>query len=83
MAADAVLSPTGFSAYRRNLAELTSHQKAKRGAPPYSLLVNRPLGRHIAALAHVIGLSPNQISMLSAAVSASGLVTIAWAGRQR
>ncbi len=79
MAADAVLSPTGFSAYRRNLAELTSHQKAKRGAPPYSLLVNRPLGRRIAALAHVIGLSPNQISMLSAAVSASGLVTIAWA----
>lgn len=38
-----------------------------RGAPAYSVYVNRRLGRVFASLAHGAGLTPNQVSLLSAA----------------
>ncbi len=50
-----------------------------RGAPAYSVYVNRRLGRALAAGAHGVGLTPNQVSMLSAAHSflAIGLIALA------
>lgn len=50
-----------------------------RGAPAYSVYVNRRLGRVLAALAHGVGLSPNQVSLLSAAHTfvAIGVIALA------
>lgn len=50
-----------------------------RGAPAYSVYVNRRLGRALAAGAHGVGLTPNQVSVVSAAHSfvAIGLIALA------
>ncbi len=61
------------------MARLRSHQKPSRGAPLYSRLVNRPLGRAIAALAFGLGLTPNQVTAVSAALSAAGIAVLALA----
>ena len=51
--------------YRQTLTRLRAAQKpAGRGAPAYSVYVNRPLGRRIAARAHLLGLRPNQITAM-------------------
>ncbi|MFN8050390.1 MAG: CDP-alcohol phosphatidyltransferase family protein [Acidimicrobiales bacterium] len=71
-------APTWRDGYRRDVATLAAHQKSRRGAPPYSLLVNRPLGRRLAAVAHGLGMSPNAVSLLSASLSALGLVLLAF-----
>lgn len=63
--------------YRDHVATLAGFQKSRRGAPPYSLLVNRPAGRRIAALAAVVGMTPNGVSIVSAVFSAAGLVMMA------
>lgn len=53
-----------------------------RGAPAYSVYVNRRLGRALAAGAHGVGLTPNQVSVVSAAHSfvAIGLIALAPTG---
>jgi phosphatidylglycerophosphate synthase len=57
---------------------LASAQKpATKGSPPYSVLVNRRLGRVLAAVAFRIGLTPNQVSLVSGAFTAAGLALIA------
>jgi phosphatidylglycerophosphate synthase len=61
--------------YRRSLDALRAAQKPPRGVSLYSLYVNRPIGRRIAALAHVLGLSPNQLTVLSA-VSSFGAMAL-------
>lgn len=50
-----------------------------RGAPAYSVYVNRRIGRALAAGAHGAGLTPNQVSVISAAHSflAIGLIAVA------
>lgn len=70
---------SGIAAYRHHVATLAGFQKSKRGAPPYSLLVNRPAGRRIAALAAIAGITPNGVSIISATFSAAGLVLMALA----
>lgn len=65
--------------YRSALAELRSRQKTSKGAPAYSRFVNRPLGRRLAALAHVAGLSPDQVTVLSAIASFTGIALVAFA----
>lgn len=47
-----------------------------RGAPAYSVYVNRRIGRMLAAIAYRIGLTPNQVSIISAVHSfiAIGLI---------
>ncbi len=66
----------GFGA---SLNRLKQVQKSAKGAPPYSLYVNRPLGRVFAAAAYQIGLTPNQVTYISAAFSLAGLVVLAFA----
>ncbi|GAA1627087.1 CDP-alcohol phosphatidyltransferase family protein [Georgenia ruanii] len=52
-------------------------QKSNRGAPLYSRLVNRPLGRILAAAAHQVGLSPNQVTGVSACFTFTGIALVA------
>lgn len=60
--------------------QLASAQKtAARGAPAYSLFVNRPLGRVPAALAFRWGWTPNQVTAVSAALSLAGVLVLALA----
>lgn len=60
------------------LARLAAAQKARaHGAPAYSIFVNRPLGRLLAAAAYVAGLSPNAVTAISAAFTFSAIIIIA------
>lgn len=63
--------------YRSALKKLGSAQKPGRGAPPYSRWVNRRFGRWLAAGAYVLGLTPNQVTLISAAMTLAALVLVA------
>lgn len=65
--------------YRASLQQLLSAQKSAKGAPAYSRFVNRPLGRRLAAAAHVIGLTPNQVTAASALATGAGTAVVALA----
>lgn len=65
--------------YGDNLRRLAQAQKSNRGAAAYSRFVNRPLGRRLAAVADVVGLTPNGVTALSAAASAAGIAVLALA----
>ncbi|WP_193598112.1 CDP-alcohol phosphatidyltransferase family protein [Microbacterium sp. YJN-G] len=59
------------------LQSLRRAQKTSRGVSLYTRWVNRPLGRVLAAAAATAGLSPNTVTVISAVVTAAGLVTLA------
>lgn len=60
--------------------ELSQAQKgASRSAPAYSRYINRRVGRLFAALAVPVGISPNQITAISAVFTFSGIALIALA----
>lgn len=59
------------------VARLAGAQKSNRGAAGYSRWVNRPLGRQLAALAYLGGLTPNAVSVLSAACTFTAIVLVA------
>lgn len=64
--------------FRETVAELgTAQKKRARGAPAYSIYVNRPLGRRLAAAAFLLGLGPNTVSLISALFTFSAIVLIA------
>jgi phosphatidylglycerophosphate synthase len=69
--------PTTVAGALRQLAD--SQKVAARGAPAYSLFVNRPLGRVPAAVAFRLGWTPNMVTALSAAFSLAGVVVLALA----
>lgn len=53
--------------YSDAMQRLRGAQKGHaRGAPAYSVYVNRKIGRRLAALAYVVGLTPNQVTLISA-----------------
>lgn len=57
---------------------LRSAQKGRaRGAPAYSVFVNRPIGRVFAAVAYRAGLTPNAVTLISAAFTFTGIVLLA------
>ena len=62
---------------REVVARLASAQKSNRGAGAYSRWINRPLGRQFAAVAYLLGLTPNQVSLISAAFSYASIAAIA------
>ncbi len=64
---------------RDTLRRLAAAQKGAAGAPAYSRFVNRPLGRLFAALAFSAGLTPNAVTGISAAFTATGLGLLALA----
>lgn len=64
------------STFRATVARLGAAGKPGRGAPPYSRYVNRRLGRYLAAIAYLLGLTPNQVTLISAVFTYSALVLI-------
>jgi phosphatidylglycerophosphate synthase len=73
--------------YVEVLQRLNTAQKGRaRGAPAYSIYVNRRIGRFLAAAAYKAGLTPNQVTGVSAVFTFTGIAMIAlapgsiWAG---
>ena len=62
---------------RTTVRRLAAAQKGAIGAPAYSRFVNRPLGRLFAALAFHAGLTPNAVTAVSAALTATGIALLA------
>lgn len=69
--------PTDVSAFTAAHQTLRGAQKSAKGAPAYSLYVNRPMGRVLAAAASQAGLTPNQVTALSAISSFAGIGLLA------
>lgn len=60
------------------VARLAAAQKSRApGAPAYSIYVNRPLGRLLAAAAYLARLTPNAVTAVSAMFTFSAIVLIA------
>lgn len=70
-------TPTAKLSFGDAMTELRSRQKTSKGAPAYSLLVNRRLGRVFAATAYVLGRTPNQVTAVSALFTFCGIAVIA------
>lgn len=65
---------------RETLGRLASAQKgAAKGAPAYSVWVNRRVGRLLAVIAYRLGLTPNQVTGVSAVFTFTGIGLIAFA----
>ncbi|MEW2632847.1 CDP-alcohol phosphatidyltransferase family protein [Streptomyces sp. NPDC048389] len=62
------------------LGRLRGAQKRAAGVSLYSRFVNRPMGRFLAATSYVVGLTPNQVTLVSAAFSFGGVAVLALAG---
>jgi phosphatidylglycerophosphate synthase len=59
------------------LRELRGAQKTAKGVSLYSRYVNRPAGRVLAAGAYRIGLTPNQVTLVSAAFTFTAVASVA------
>ncbi|WP_030982648.1 CDP-alcohol phosphatidyltransferase family protein [Streptomyces sp. NRRL S-1813] len=59
------------------IRQLSAAQKSAKGVSLYSRYVNRPAGRVLAAAGYTLKLTPNQVTMLSAVFTFTGVVTIA------
>ncbi|MFI0722978.1 CDP-alcohol phosphatidyltransferase family protein [Streptomyces sp. NPDC021224] len=59
------------------LGRLRAAQKSTKGVSLYSRYVNRPAGRVLAAGAYRVGLTPNHVTLLSAAFSYGGIAALA------
>ena len=63
--------------FRDTLTRLSTAQKGRApGAPAYSVYVNRPAGRVLAAIAYRLGASPNGVSMTSALCTMAAMIVI-------
>lgn len=65
-------SLTAADAYRN----LDAAQKSAFGAPAYSRWVNRPLGRLLAVGAYRAGMTPNQVTAVSALFTGAGIAAL-------
>lgn len=63
--------------YSSALTSLRGAQKTPRGVSLYSTWVNRPFGRRLAALADALHLTPNQVTLGSAACSLTAVALLA------
>ncbi|MFD3541291.1 CDP-alcohol phosphatidyltransferase family protein [Streptomyces sp. NPDC058662] len=61
------------------LRELRGAQKTAKGVSLYSRFVNRPAGRYLAAGSYALGLTPNQVTLVSAACSFAAAAAVALA----
>ncbi|WP_030602251.1 CDP-alcohol phosphatidyltransferase family protein [Streptomyces fulvoviolaceus] len=59
------------------LTALRGAQKSAKGVSLYSRYVNRPAGRILAAGAYRVGLTPNQVTLVSAAFTFTGIAAVA------
>ncbi|WP_326599346.1 CDP-alcohol phosphatidyltransferase family protein [Streptomyces sp. NBC_01803] len=65
--------------YGTAIARLRGAQKTAKGVSLYSRYVNRPLGRVLAAAAYRAGLTPNQVTGVSAVFSFAAVAAVALA----
>lgn len=63
--------------YSAVVARLAAAQKSNKGAAAYSRWINRPLGRRFAALAYRLGMTPNQVTGVSAIFTFAGIALLA------
>ncbi|MGC9536753.1 CDP-alcohol phosphatidyltransferase family protein [Streptomyces sp. UG1] len=63
--------------FSSTLRQLSKAQKPARGVSVYARFVNRPAGRLLAAAAYRIGLSPNQVTAVSALITFVAVVATA------
>ena len=70
-------TPTARPRVSESIRALSAAQKSNAGAPLYSRVINRPAGRVLAAVAHRVGLTPDQVTALSACCTYLGIVLIA------
>lgn len=68
---------TGTLPFAAALDQLRGKQKSAKGVSLYSRFVNRPAGRVLAAAAYRAGLTPNQVTAISALCTLAGLAGIA------
>lgn len=66
-----------LSDFRTALRDLRAAQKSSNGAAAYSRFVNRPLGRPLAAFAYSTGMTPTQVTLISGAVTFTGIACLA------
>ncbi|KOU59277.1 CDP-alcohol phosphatidyltransferase [Streptomyces sp. MMG1533] len=59
------------------MTALRGAQKSAKGVSLYSRYVNRPAGRVLAAGAYRVGLTPNQVTLVSAAFTFAGIAAVA------
>ncbi len=71
------MTAPGARSISDSLTRLRGAQKTSKGAPAYSLLVNRPLGRVLAAVAYQVGMTPNQVTAVSAVFTLTGIAMVA------
>ncbi|MCF6521860.1 CDP-alcohol phosphatidyltransferase family protein [Streptomyces sp. JJ36] len=64
-------------AFRAALRELRGAQKKARGVSLYSRYVNRPAGRVLAAAAYRLDLTPDQVTLISAGFTFTGVGLLA------
>lgn len=70
-------SPTGRPSFARTYAQLAAAQKSSVGVSLYSRWINRPLGRVFAVLAFRLGLTPHQVTFVSAITTFTGITVLA------
>lgn len=63
--------------FSTSLEALHAAQKTPRGVSLYSIWINRPLGRRLAAAADVLSLRPNQVTVLNATCSFAAIAVLA------
>ncbi|WP_329182574.1 CDP-alcohol phosphatidyltransferase family protein [Streptomyces sp. NBC_01477] len=63
--------------YAAALRQLRGAQKTAKGVSLYSRYVNRPAGRVLAAGAYRAGMTPNQVTLVSAGFSYGGVAALA------
>ena len=68
-----------MSKFSEAMAGLGGAQKSNYGVPAYSRFINRRLGRWFAAVAYSLGLSPSQVTVISATCSGVGIALLALA----
>ena len=71
----AAAAPGGFSDTVRRLA--AAQKPPAKGSPAYSRFVNRRIGRYLAAGSYQLGLTPNQVTFISACFSAAAIAAVA------
>lgn len=73
-------SPLPKESFTDTVKRLAGAQKPPaKGSPAYSRFINRKIGRVIAAAAYQVGLTPNQVTFISAGFSAASIAAIALA----
>jgi phosphatidylglycerophosphate synthase len=66
-----------MSEFAEVLRQLSTAQKPAKGASLYTVFVNRPAGRVLAAVAYRVGATPNQLTVLGALFTFPALAAVA------